>query len=637
MSVTAPSCETAQQWVSDDLDGEAGPAGPAVADHLATCADCQRFAMVSRRARRALRVEAVATAPDIAGGVTARLAGGPARSPQPADPYREPVARSVAIPPPTTRRRPSRRRVVAVVSTAAAFVAGVVVGAHLVAPGGTMAPASAGVPQRVRAAQLDVDSLSARVRVTERGWQPAVPERVFAGDLAFRGPDRLALTLDDATAYPTAAWVPNDARVVVRPGSWWARGPRPCPAPATPACASAPVETEAVEGLEPFDPTLPAPLDLVVPVSGFLRTVEPASLGTATVAGRPAVGVVTSAAQAGALLDGLRAVGNLRRFFPADRVELWLDGSALVPLLVRVIATDDPDRAVWAATEGSADRAGDEILRYELADVTVNGPVANERFPAPPAGTPARPAGFVPIVDERRAAAAVEPATPPPGLRPGPAGTAGASVVRTWVSGRGWVKVRVTEGWAGPGLAGLRSQPVRATPQADGTPAFVDDIAGAVAVHGDRIDVTVTGSLPVAELVAVASSLGVPGRPPPADWPQAAAATPADAARRLPGVVLPAGLDGSTDIAVGVDDHVVNAVAAGAGARAVVLSAAPGSRLGPPFDMAVVAVTVRGAPGRYSAARVELEWVEGGIVYRLRGTSLGRADLLAVATGLAPA
>jgi hypothetical protein len=606
--MTAPSCAAVQASLSDRLDG-AIDLGDHVAAHLAGCADCQAFEATSRALRQALRVEPIDVVPDVAGAVTARLAASAPR-------------RDRARPRPPAGRRPT---LVVAVALVAGMVAGIAIGVVLVSPDGRLAPAAADVIERIPRAQLDVESLSARVRLTEWGWQAAVPRRTFAGDLAFRSPERLALRLRDETAYPGEGWVPDDVEAVLRPGAWWTRAPRPCPPPTVPSCARAPAETTAVIGVEPFDPTVPAPLDLVVPAAGFRRAPEPPSLGSRTVAGRPAVGVLSTASQVGDLLDGLRAGGNLRRFYPADRVELWLDEQALVPLVVTVSAADDPDRSVWAATQGAVERPGDEILRYELDEVRVNGAVPDERFPAPPPDAVVRPAGFV-------AAPVDMPATPPPGLAPTRSGmnADGTTKVRTWASGRGWVKVRVLPDAVRPGASG----PVRPVNLTDGSPAFVDDTAGTVLVHGAGVQAEVSGSLPTADLVSVASSLAITGRLSPGGG--APAAGPSDATRAVPGIVLPVGLDRSDGIALRVDGPVVTAVVAGAGSRAVTLTATPGARLGPPFDMAVVAVDVRDRTGRYSAVRGELEWVEHGVAYSLRSTSLTRTELQAVARSMGP-
>ena len=59
------------------------------------------------------------------------------------------------------------------------------------------------------------------------------------------------------------------------------------------------------------------------------------------------------------LLAGLApaGAGNLRALYPADRVELWLDQAALVPLAVAVTAAPGEERRAWAAARSRARRS----------------------------------------------------------------------------------------------------------------------------------------------------------------------------------------------------------------------------------------------------------------------------------------
>ncbi|MCU1373518.1 MAG: hypothetical protein JWO68_804, partial [Actinomycetia bacterium] len=66
-----------------------------------------------------------------------------------------------------------------------------------------------------------------------------------------------------------------------------------------------------------------------------------------------------------------------------------------------------------------------------------------------------------------------------------------------------------------------------------------------------------------------------------------------------------------------------------------VLATRDGSTLSPPLDPDVVGVVVRGRTGRWSPRRGELEWVEGGRQWSLRSTTVGMAELVAVAHELA--
>lgn len=63
---------------------------------------------------------------------------------------------------------------------------------------------------------------------------------------------------------------------------------------------------------------------------------------------------------------------------------------------------------------------------------------------------------------------------------------------------------------------------------------------------------------------------------------------------------------------------------------------AAGVGLPPPVEPDVSAVALRGTGGRYSAARNELEWVEGGVYRSVAGSALDLAGLRRVAESLAP-
>ena len=111
----------------------------------------------------------------------------------------------------------------------------------------------------------------------------------------------------------------------------------------------------------------------------------------------------------------------------------------------------------------------------------------------------------------------------------------------------------------------------------------------------------------------------------------------ASATDLLPGLLVPAPDAAFDDAAVRADGNVVTQAYAGAGSRGFVVVEAPGERLPPPLDMDVAGVEVRGRHGRFSAARGELEWVEGDRVHRVTSETLTRAELLAIAEGMVPA
>src|SRR5258707_810066 len=57
------NCHEFQDGLQADLDGEAGPSSAAMADHLATCATCQRLHTASQALRRGLCLFALPSAP----------------------------------------------------------------------------------------------------------------------------------------------------------------------------------------------------------------------------------------------------------------------------------------------------------------------------------------------------------------------------------------------------------------------------------------------------------------------------------------------------------------------------------------------------------------------------------------------
>ena len=620
------SCEQARLHLSMAADGElpAGRAGP-LAEHLATCPDCDAFQERLGAIRQRLRFEPVGAVPDVAPLVMAAV-------------------RHAALPVPTHHRPrgPGRR----LVPLAAAFLAGTLVGATFIGLGGRRPAqvALADLPARVVAAQRTLTSLAADVSLVERGWHPGVPERTFSGRLRYAAPESLDLELADRTAYPSAAWVRNDVTLVVTGARWWTRGPRGCPVEAQPGCTPPAPLVRLVERREPFADATPVPLDLVTPVRSFTPAVPPAGLGTRRIDGRAALGVATTAAQVAPLLAGLAPAGNLRAVHPADRVELWLDRQRLVPLALRVLVAGGAERQRWAAARGYRDPPGQAALELTLHRVVLNRPLGPGAFPPPPPGVRAEDAGF----RDLPAAAAgpggqaggqgfPDPSWLPAGFRPYRAGQVGGGgpgvAVRTWTDGRAWVKLRVTRDWPGGRLFGDLGALVRPLGVGAGV-AYASEDGSRIGLHAASVDLAVTGSLAPGELAAVVAGLPLAGRPVPAGWAEGATGTLPAALAAAPGLLVPRGLVGFGAPAVRVDGSTVTLAYPGPGTRGFLLVQARGGRLAPPLDADVRGVRVRGSDGRWSAARGELEWVEGGRSVDLRSATLSLEELLAVADRL---
>ena len=616
------SCSEARADLSAAADGELGPdrTGP-LDDHLATCPACGEFRDQLLVLRRHLRFEPVGEVPDVVPRVLASV--------RPAG--REP------------RSRHGRRR--GLLPVAAAFLAGAVLGATFIGlgRGGPGQVALADLPARVVAAQRTVTSLAADVTLVERGWHPSVPERRFTGRLRYRAPEHLALELTDRTVYPSAAWPRGDLGLVVTGDRWWTRSQRACPPEALPGCAPATPRVRLVERREPFADATPVPLDLVTPVRSFTPASAGVPIGTRRVAGRPATGVATTAAQVAPLLSGLSlaGTGNLRSLHPSDRAELWLDTQRLVPLALRVTAASTPERRSWADARGHRDHPGQVVLDLTLSRVSLDRPLEADAFPPPPPRARPEDAGFRDGGPGRAAkVAAPGPGWLPEGFRAYREGAAGGAAgptvaVRTWTDGRAWVKVRATRDWPGGRLFGDLGELVRPAGLGAGVAYWSED-GTRVAIHGDGLDLLVTGSVREADLARVAASLPVAGRPVPTGWAEAATSTLPQAAAADPALRRPRDLRGFAPPAVRVDGRTVTLAYAGPGARGFLLVQSPDDRLAPPLDDDPAGVRVRGTDGRWSPGRGELEWVENGRVLTLRSATLTLEELLAIATSLEP-
>jgi Putative zinc-finger len=618
-------CDDARVAISLRLDGEL-PGGAdvrAVDEHAEACAECSGFERHAERVRAALRFEPVGAVPDLAPAVLADL--GPRESSGP------PVTGYGGRP----RRPPPRPQRPLVVAAALAAIAGMAAGVTFVGLGREpRSPAAADLPDRVVAAQTGIESVDAGFRLVEGGTAVGGGARRIEGRLVYEAPESLALTLREPGSRDA------DLELVVNGEHWWQSTVRACsPTPDRTGCSDAARRwVRSVRGREPFSESSPVPLELINPVDGFTPAASTLTgLGTRTIADRRAVGVAVTAAQMGPFLDGLSIGSHLRAVHPSDPVELWLDDEHLVPLEVTVRAGSGPDRARWASGQGADERPGDTVLRFTVTSVAINGPVADDAFATPARTTSDETldAGFRPA----GGAGGPVPSDLPDGFRPFRSGTitgtGGPTIaVSSWTDGRAWLAVRSTRDWPGGRLFGGLGTSVRTVDLDDAGVAYVSDDGRKVALHGDGLDVVVSGSVASDELRAVAADLGVMGLPVPRSWDESATATLGEAAGALPGLLVATDLDGFGPPTIRIADGMVIQDYAGAGDRGFTLVQSAIDHLTPPANGDAVGVDVRGTAGRYSTERGQLEWVEGGSTHGLSSHTLALAELLTLAASL---
>jgi hypothetical protein len=635
------NCDEALTAISLAADHELDDAtvADALAGHVAGCPRCADFERHVGALRARLRFERVDHAPDIAPAVLAVLPDLHAPS-TPALPSASPVGRDGG----------GRRSLV--VAAAVAAVAGIVAGATFVGIGTEpRSPAAADIPERVLTAQRDVETLDQRFELLEHGRPGRVAPRRFDGQLTYASPESLALTLQEhraaedgapaaSAAEPVGA---GDVRLVASDGGWWLDAPRLCAPTAGTSCRSGTMPwSQAVSGREPFSDASAVPLELVNPVESFTLASDPESLGRRSIAGHDAVGVSVTAAQLGPLLDGLSPANDLRAVHPSDPVELWLDREHLVPLALVVRAAPGEDRERWAAAHAYRDRPGGRVLELTATEVRINDEVAADAFDPPDGNATQTFDGGFRDGDSDDSADGLAAPTPdelPAGFqeyRSGTTTTPGAPpvAVRSWTDGRAWLAVRATTDWDGPRLFGDLGPDVRILDLGPAGRGYASADGRRIALHGDTVDLVVSGSVPPSTLTTVAASLGVTGRPVPADWHDAASATLDEAAASLPGLLVAEDLTGFGPPAVTVSGSSVTQSYAGPGNRGFVLTQDASPRLAPPSGPDAVGVDLRGTAGRYSQDRGELEWIEGGTSHSLRSPTLTLAELLDIAAAL---
>lgn len=639
-------CDAIERELSARLDGAADRRlEPEVERHLATCPRCRRFEAGGRRIRELTRLQPAVDVPDLVPEIMDRVRG-----------EEHPRRLSWRLP----RGLPGAAAVFVAALVAGALVAGGLPG--LRRPGPALATE---IPQRVAAASTEVTAYRATFEIVERNFHPQVPLRRFVASIAFEAPERFQARVRDRTTYPSESWPRNHLLLSVDGDRWFSSGPTACPREALPACAPGGRHEIAVRGREPFDGDAPLPTDIVLPVRTLAGSDRVAVVGERVVAGRKAVDVSLAHRDAGPLFTFLETSGAWRPFFPTDRVVVSLDEETWFPLAYEVRPAGGLERREWAVREGlPPETRGDAIFGAEVrrfsprpapgfapAEPPPATPVRDEGFRDRPLESAVREAGFDPVLPEELL-----------GLEPYRTGifTGGDrpadEVLLSFSRGLSWLKIRQTRSWDEPTLYGDVGPLAAPRRLPGGGVGYYEPAAGALgrrlSIHAAGIDLYVETNLPLEDLLDVAGSLPVRGRPIPEAWlvrrwPGGIVrehASVVEALDEVPSLLLPRRLpDGYRLWTI----HLVEAGGA-TGATAyfrrpgaelegvgIVLHQADGHDLPPPMEPDVLAVRVRGVTGRYSPTRGELEWVEEGTYRALRGGGLDLSTLLGVADSLA--
>jgi hypothetical protein len=507
-------------------------------------------------------------------------------------------------------------------SIAAVALVGLVVGALV---GGIGTQLDRGQAQDLselfHAAGSDLSGLSADLLVVERGVHPTVPERVYTGTLDYVAPEQLAIQLVDTTVYPDPDWPANDVGLSISDGDMVIGAGSPCPVAALPYCLTKPT-VRAVRDQPPFDDGVLLPLEIVGPSRSLTWPSGIEVLGSTEIDGTPAIQVRSTVA-AVELIGAITSNGAWRDLHPTDRVLMWLDEATLVPRRLEVFTADSPERELWQLRHDYEDDPDDEapIFIVELTNlVSEPGQIDIDV----PEDAPSR--GFV---DED-----VEIPQPdlPDGFEPHRSGSwvladGGRVELASWSDGRSWLKVESVSQWDEPRLFGLALPFVDPVDLGEGSVGYLSPSGDAVAIHGATSEILVSGSVSRDTLTAAAASLGVRGNPVPPTW-QEASTVEVDGLPR--GTLVPE-VEGWSVLGR-IDEQGTTILLTGSGARSVIISQRPGSRLDPPTGPDFSEVQVRGGDGRYNASEATLEWIEDGRVIRVQSETVGLAELVELAS-----
>jgi hypothetical protein len=623
-------CESVELELSARLDGAGDRRLDAsVAAHLAGCAGCRAFEADSRRLRTLVRVREADPVPDLVPRIMERILGASDDAVRPIRPPRR-----------VPSSRPSRDR--RWLPYAASFLVGTLIAGVLLGGGlnglrrGAPSALATGIPVAVEASITEVAAYRATFRIAERNFAPRVARRIFDAEIMFRAPERFRAVVTDLTRYPTDSWTRNDFSLSIDADRWLVDAPRTCPRLAQDACSAVGRDVRAVVGRAPFEGGTPLPTDIVLPVRTLVDLDRVEVVEETSVLDREAVIIALDYHDATPLFAYLQAAGTWRPLFPHDRVLVALDRESWFPLAYEVRAAGSVERAAWAVRQGlPEERPGSLLFRAEVTTMTPGPGPAWRPITRLPGTT--RDHGFedLDIVDiETRLGAPLPRPVSTAGLDPYRSGVSAGRFVVSYARGLGWLTI-----------TGMRpGEPTE--PNLLVTPIRIGEgfgeYAPATSGHGRLLTLRDRGwelrletNLPRADLVEVAASMPVVGIP-PARPPQDLS----DAERSVRSLLI---LDPPPDgyelwgVQAGRGDATLQYLRPGSELDGTGVSLYQSSRAGlpPPLDLEVVGVTVREMPGRYSAERAELEWVEGGVYRSLRAPAFDLAGLLRLAASLA--
>ena len=596
------ACEASRERVSLQLDGEISREESTVLEeHLRTCADCRAYQSSLHELRRRLRLAPAPSARDLTGPVLEILGGQRER-----------------------QTRAFRLKLGAVSAAAAALL--VLATAIPIFDATPDVARGAEITRRVFAAARSLSRYHATFDIIERGWHRDIPTRTFSAEVWFDAPESFRLQVEDRTTYPSRAWPRNTVEVVSSPSRWSIQESYSCPVAALPGCAiKAGSEERTIVARQPFDGTLDAPRDLIVPLDSLAGPETFVVTGRTRIDGRDAYRLSLPYRQAFPLVEAFQLGGSWTTFRPGDTVDLWVDTETWFPLRFEI-------------SRGSAVLLEVETLTLEepasfdpdLFDAPMRGAVNHggfERGPGPSESLlPGYTAGLEPYRSGRNAE---------------------GQLIATYADGLGYLKVTVDDASRPAPLLLQSAEVVDLDADSKGfyRPAAPDE-PRRLDIYSGRRHVQLAGNLRRSELVRIASSLRIHGRAPalvrdgatvverlqPHDVEQISyARTPEELPSGYALVSIVKTRDPMTSQLV---QHYMPTESAQSAAGIRIVQS-PHVKTLPPSSEDLVSIRIEGSLGRWSEERGELEWIGRDGVYRaVAAPSFGLDYVVALAAGM---